>query len=128
LAWNARHDTTLYQPSNRTLQSSPGEWLAPVRTVGKKAKNASFCDSGHSENSGLCYSFFNDERANSFNCQSGGSRRKDKREHVMTSIILTAVAASFLIVGAWAADLACYHPHADSVDPTAPIDITAAWK
>ena len=46
----------------------------------------------------------------------------------MTSTILTAVAASFLIIGAWAADLACYHPYADSLDPTTPINITTAWK
>ena len=46
----------------------------------------------------------------------------------MTSTILTAVAASFLIIGAWAADLACYHPHADSFDPTTPITIMTAWR
>ena len=74
------------------------------------------------------YSLFNGERANSFSRQCGGSRRERKREHVMTSTILTAVAASFLIIGAWAADLACYHPHADSFDPTTPINIMTAWK
>ena len=46
----------------------------------------------------------------------------------MTSTIMTAVAATFLIVGTWAVDLVCYHPHADSLDPTTPLNITIAWK
>ena len=46
----------------------------------------------------------------------------------MTSTIITAVAALFLIVGTWAADLACYHPQSDSLDPLAPINTTIAWK
>jgi hypothetical protein len=46
----------------------------------------------------------------------------------MTSTIITAVAASFLIVGTWATNLACYHPQADSLDPLAPIETTIAWK
>jgi len=32
---------------------------------------------------------------------------------------VTAIAASFLIVGTWAVDLACYHPEAASLDPLA---------
>ena len=46
----------------------------------------------------------------------------------MTSTIIAAVAASLLIVGAWVADLACYHPQSDSLDPLAPINTTIAWK
>jgi len=60
--------------------------------------------------------------------QSGGLPRQDKREHVMTSTIITTVAISFLIVGTWAADLVCYHPQADSLDLLAPINTTPAWK
>lgn len=46
----------------------------------------------------------------------------------MTGTIITAVAASFLIVGMWAVDLARYHPQADSLDPLATINTTIAWK
>jgi hypothetical protein len=46
----------------------------------------------------------------------------------MISTIVTAIAASFLIVGTWAADLACYHPQAASLDPLGPINTTIAWK
>jgi hypothetical protein len=46
----------------------------------------------------------------------------------MTGTIITAVAASFLIVGTWAVDLARYHPQAGSLDPLAPINTTIAWK
>jgi hypothetical protein len=46
----------------------------------------------------------------------------------MTGTIITAVAVSFLIVGTWAVDLACYHPQADSLDPLAPINTTIVWK
>lgn len=46
----------------------------------------------------------------------------------MTGTIITAVAASFLIVGTWAADLVCYHPHADSLGPMASLNTTIAWK
>jgi hypothetical protein len=54
--------------------------------------------------------------------------RHDNRAHVMTSTIITAIAASFLIVSAWVADLACYHSQADGFDLLAPINTTTAWK
>ena len=46
----------------------------------------------------------------------------------MTSTIITAVAASFLIVSTWAVEQICYHPQTDSVDPLASISTTTAWK
>jgi hypothetical protein len=46
----------------------------------------------------------------------------------MTSTIITAVAASVLIFGTWAADLACYHPQSDSLNQLAPINTTIVWK
>ena len=46
----------------------------------------------------------------------------------MTSTIITAFAVSFLIVGTWVADLACYHPQADNLDPQSPINTAMAWK
>ena len=74
------------------------------------------------------YSFLNDERANSSSVKAAGRPARIIKERVMTSTIITAVAASFLIAGTWAADLACYHPQSDSLDPLAPINTTIAWK
>ena len=74
------------------------------------------------------YSFFNDERANSSSVKAADHPRQYKRERVMTGTIISAIAASFLIVGTWAVDLARYHPQAGSLDPLAPINTTIAWK
>jgi hypothetical protein len=46
----------------------------------------------------------------------------------MTSTITTAVTFCFIIAGVWAVNLVSYHPSTGSVDPTAPINVTVAWK
>ena len=41
----------------------------------------------------------------------------------MTSSITTGVTVFFIVFGAWAANLICYHP-AMGLDPTTPVNLT----
>ncbi|KQY97745.1 hypothetical protein ASD45_17130 [Pseudolabrys sp. Root1462] len=46
------------------------------------------------------------------------------REHVMKNAILISLTLVMLASGAFAANLVCYSPHDDGVDPTAPLTIS----
>ncbi len=46
----------------------------------------------------------------------------------MASTITSAVATLLLIVSVWVADVVCYHPYADNLDPQSPINTATAWK
>jgi hypothetical protein len=47
----------------------------------------------------------------------------------MIHTILISVTAFTLIVGAWTANLVCYHPPAaGTLNPLAPINLTVDWK
>lgn len=47
----------------------------------------------------------------------------------MRSTITIGLTFFSIVIGAWTANLVCYHPQpANGVDPLAPIHMTVAWK
>lgn len=42
----------------------------------------------------------------------------------MASSITTSVTVFFILFGAWAANLVCYHPATGGLDPTTPVSLT----
>jgi len=58
--------------------------------------------------------------------RQSGKVPADKQEFVMTSSITTGVTVFFIVFGAWAANLVCYHPTTGGLDPTTPVSLTIA--
>ncbi len=45
----------------------------------------------------------------------------------MVRTVMISITAAVLVAGAWTVNLVTYHP-ADSLNPLAPVSITAAWR